>query len=122
MHFVDLYRFIISQYTTQKHKIFVFYVHVTVHRNKFLFNKIKQTHLFPKFIFVEKLYMFRAVPVPIIRSFPLTFGTGICQQTCMTYNSAERTVEDPEDGQRNCPKHLEFLDKNELEKLVRLLV
>jgi hypothetical protein len=28
----------------------------------------------------------------------------------------------PDDGQRNCPKHLEFLDKNKFGKLVRLLV
>jgi hypothetical protein len=28
----------------------------------------------------------------------------------------------PDDGQRNCPKHLDFLDKNKLGKLVRLLV
>jgi len=28
-------------------------------------------HLFPKFIFVKKFYKFRAVPLPIIRSFPL---------------------------------------------------
>jgi hypothetical protein len=26
-----------------------FYVHVTVHRNKFLYNKTKQMHQFPKF-------------------------------------------------------------------------
>ena len=28
----------------------------------------------------------------------------------------------PDDGQRNCPKHVEFLDKNKSGKLVRLLV
>jgi hypothetical protein len=28
----------------------------------------------------------------------------------------------PDDGQRNCPKHVEFLDKNKFGKLVRLLV
>jgi hypothetical protein len=27
----------------------------------------------------------------------------------------------PDDGQRNCPKHVEFLDKNKFRKLVRLL-
>jgi len=27
----------------------VFYVHVTVHRNKFLYNKTKQMHQFPTF-------------------------------------------------------------------------
>jgi len=49
-----------------------FYVHVTVHRNKFIFNKTnRRTHQFPKFIFVKKLYMFQAVSLPIIRSSPL---------------------------------------------------
>ena len=28
----------------------------------------------------------------------------------------------PDDGQRNCPKHVEFIDKNKFGKLVRLLV
>jgi hypothetical protein len=28
----------------------------------------------------------------------------------------------PDDGQRNCPKHVEFLDKNKFGKLVRLVV
>jgi hypothetical protein len=28
----------------------------------------------------------------------------------------------PDDGQRNYPKHIEFLDKNEFGKLVRLLI
>jgi hypothetical protein len=28
----------------------------------------------------------------------------------------------PDDGQRNCPKRVEFLDKNKFVKLVRLLV
>jgi hypothetical protein len=50
---------------------FFCYVHVTVHRNKFLFNKTNRHTNFPKFIFVKKLYMFRAVPLPIARSFPL---------------------------------------------------
>jgi hypothetical protein len=28
----------------------------------------------------------------------------------------------PDDGQRNCPKHVELLEKNKFGKLVRLLV
>ena len=47
------------------------YVLVTVHRNKFLFNKTNRSNNFSKFIFVKELYMFRAVPLPIIRSSPL---------------------------------------------------
>jgi len=40
----------------------------------------------------------------------------------MTYTSAECTVKTADDGQRNCPKHVEFLDKNKFGKLVLLLV
>jgi hypothetical protein len=42
-----------------------FYIRVTVHRNKLLYNKANQMHQFPTGM---KLYMFRAVPLPIIRS------------------------------------------------------
>jgi len=45
-----------------------------------------------------------------------------CQQTCMTYTIAVRTVkETTDDGQRNCPKHVEFYSKNKFEKLVHLV-
>ena len=43
------------------------------------------------------------------------------QQTCMTYTYccvySEKT---PDDGQRNCPKHVEIHFKNNSEKLVHL--
>ena len=32
-----------------------------------------------------------------------------------------RTVKTPDDGERNCPKHVEFYPKNEFEKLVLLV-
>jgi len=45
-----------------------------------------------------------------------------CQQTCMTYTTAVCTVNrTPYDGQRNCPKHVEFHSKNKFEKLVHLV-
>ena len=47
--------------------------------------------------------MFQAVPLSIIRSFPL-----YAQQT-------------PDDGQGNCLKHVEFYSKNKFEKLVHLV-
>jgi hypothetical protein len=37
----------------------------------FRFNKTNRRTNFPRLFFVKKLYMFRAVPLPIIRSFPL---------------------------------------------------
>ena len=44
-----------------------------------------------------------------------------CQQTCMTYTIAVCTVKTPDDGQRNCRKHVEFHSKNKFEKLVHLV-
>jgi len=40
----------------------------------------------------------------------------------MTYTTAVYTVKTPDDGQRNCPKHVEFYSNNKCEKLVHLLV
>ena len=89
-------------------------------------------HLFLKFIFGEKLYMFRTVPLSIIRSFSL-----YSQQWYMSYRFADslRAVskpvwyipllwvqwKTPDDGQRNCLKHVEFYSKNKFEKLVHLV-
>ena len=44
------------------------------------------------------------------------------QQTCMTYTIALCVQwKTPGDGQRNCPKHVEFYSKNKFEKLVHLV-
>ena len=43
---------------------------MTVHRNKFLYNKTNRRTNFQIYS-GTKLYMLRAVPLPIIRSFPL---------------------------------------------------
>ena len=73
--------------------------------------------------------MFRTVPLSIIKSFSLhtqqwcmsyrcadSLRAGAnavsCQQTCMTYNIAVCTVKSPDDGQRNCPKHVDFSFQN----------
>jgi len=39
----------------------------------------------------------------------------------MTYTIAVCTVKTPVDGQRNCPKHVEFYSKNKFEKLVLIV-
>ena len=39
----------------------------------------------------------------------------------MTYIITVYTVKNPDDGQRNCPKHVEFYSKNKFEKLVHLV-
>jgi len=41
------------------------------YRMELLLNKTNKTHEFHKFYFVKKLYMFRAFPLPVIRSFLL---------------------------------------------------
>jgi len=38
-------------------------------------------------------------------------------QTCMTYTGPNVQLKTPDDGQRNCPKHVEFLDKNKFGKI-----
>ena len=105
-------------------------------------------HQFLKCIFGMKLYMFQRVSLSIIRNFSLytqqrdmsyifvdslRAGSGrksisslillaSCQQTCMTYTNAVCTVKKtPDDGQRNCPKHVEFHSKDKFEKLVHLV-
>jgi len=39
----------------------------------------------------------------------------------MTYTIAVCTVKTPDDGRRNCPKHVEFYSENKFEKLVHLV-
>ena len=102
-------------------------------------NKTNSMHWFLKFIFGIKLYMFQTVLLSIIRSFSL-----YTQQWYMSYSlragsrqlqfhpdparklSANLYVllcvqwKIPDDGQRNCLKHVEFYFKNKFEKLVHL--
>jgi len=39
----------------------------------------------------------------------------------MTYTIAVYSEKTPDDGQRSCPKHVEFYSKNKFEKLVHLV-
>ena len=61
-----------------------------------------------------ELYMFRAISVSIIRS-PALYTQQYIQVMlfvqCWT----------PDDGQRDCPKYVEFHSKNKFEKLVHLV-
>ena len=88
--------------------------------------------------------MFQTVPLSIIRNFSLhtqqcymSYSSraaterncssvlillASCQQTCVTYTISVCTVKTtPDDGQRNCPKHVEFYSKNKFDKLVHLV-
>jgi len=82
-------------------------------------------HQFLRFIFGIKFYMFRTVPLSIIRSFSL-----YTQQWCMSYSLRADLYdiyhccvysEKTDGGQRNCPKHVEFYSRNKFEKLVHLV-
>ena len=88
--------------------------------------------------------MFRTVPLSIIRSFfHCKHNNGICHRRLLTAcdqdqdgtGSCTQAVSKPvlhvpllcvqwrtpDDGQRNCPKYIEFHSKNKSEKLVRLV-
>ena len=92
--------------------------------------------------FIIKIYMFRRVSLSIIRSSSLytqqwytsykfadSFPAGSgrppwsCSQALWHTSIPLLCVQwkTPDDGQRNCPKHVEFYSKNEIEKLVHLV-
>jgi len=106
-------------------------------------------HSFHKFILAKrmKLYMFRAVPLPIIRSsftvhLALVYVIQVWRQLSNRagiYPGPARKLSSnlydiyqcqvygewtPDDGQRNCPKHVELhsFSQNKFVKLVHLLV
>jgi len=100
-----------------------FYVHVTVHRNEFLFNKTNRRTNFSKLIFVKKLYMFRAVLLPIFRSFPLYIRHWYMSSSlrdiyqCRKYSGELLMM-----GRGTARNMQSFLTKINLEKLVRLVL
>jgi len=86
-----------------------------------------------------KLYMFRTVPFSIIRSFSLythqwymsyRFADSLRAGSGRSFWSCSQAVwhipllclqwKTPDDGKRNCPKHVEFYSKNKFEKLGHL--
>jgi hypothetical protein len=78
-----------------------------------------------------KLYMFQRVPLSIIRSFSLHTQQWYMSYSCRAAAAVYKPVwhipllsvqwTTPDDGQRNCPKHVEFHSKIKFEKLVRLV-
>ena len=84
-------------------------------------------HNFCKFVFGIKLYMFRTVPLSIIRNFftvqtAVVYVIQVCWQQavwhtpllCVQWKTAD-------DGRKNCPKHVEFYSKNKFRKTVHLV-
>jgi hypothetical protein len=64
-----------------------------------------------------ELYMFQRVSLSIIRSLALYTQQQVYVIQVMLYVQCYT----PDDGQRNCPKHVEFYSKNKFEKLVHLI-
>jgi len=72
--------------------------------------------------------MFRTVPLSIIRSFSLytqhwvrTFRPDPARKLYDIYHCCVYSEKSPDDGQSNCPKHVEFYSKNKFGKLVHLV-
>ena len=96
-------------------------------------------HQLLKFIFGIKLYTFRTVPVSIIRSLALytkqyVYVIQVVLTAVLRPDPARKLSANlydipllcvqwktPDDGQRNCPKYVEFYSKNKFEKLVHLV-
>ena len=96
--------------------------------------------LISQLFFVKKLYVFRAFLCPSSGVFHCTFSTGICHgglmtsfkydqvvleschQTCMTYTSAEYTVENSWWWAEEMPETRRVSWQNKFGKLVRLFV
>jgi hypothetical protein len=102
--------------------------HVTVHRDMWPcivtnFLTIKPTRCtdFSKLYFGMKLYTFRTVSLSIIRSYSLYTQQRYVIQVCRQIPLLSVQWITPDDGQRNCPKQVEFHFQNKFEKLVHLV-
>jgi len=74
--------------------------------------------------------MFQTVSLSIIRSFSLytqqwyisySLRPDPARKLYDIYHCCVYSEKIPDDGQRNCPKHVEFYSKNKFEKLVHLV-
>ena len=124
-----------------------FEVHVTVHRDKFLIIKPTRCNNFSNLFLEWNSTCFGQFLCPSSGVFHCTHSNGICHTSLLTaceldrngtavpYWSRPKGVskpvwhipllciqwKTPDDGQRNCPKHVEFHSKNKFEKLVHLV-
>ena len=85
-------------------------VHVTVDRNKFIFNKNNRRTIFSKFIFVKKFYMFRGSPPAHHQEFS-TVNSALVYVLQVWWHTPEPNV------QWRTPDDVEFLDKNKFGKI-----
>ena len=73
----------------------------------------QQDLLIIQIYYILKLYMFRASSLPIIWSFLLYIPSWLCFEAVTknlheTYQCQMYSKKTPDDGQRRCPKHVEF--------------
>jgi len=117
--------------------------HVTVHRDKFLIIELNRCTNFSNLFLEWNSTCFRQLLCPSPGVFHCTHSNGISHTGLLTaceqdqdvpYRSCSQAVskpawlipllcvqwKTPDDGQRNCPKHVEFHSKNKFEKLVHL--
>ena len=80
-------------------KNLLFYIYMTVHRSKFLFNKTNRCTNFQNLFCQETLRV--------------SGSSSAHHQEFSTVHIPAPNVQwqTPDDGHRNCPKHVEFLDK-----------
>jgi len=79
-------------------------------------------HYFLKFIFgIKTLHVSDSSSAHHQEFFHCTHSNGICHTACEHLLSLCVQLKIPDDGQRNCPKHVEFYSKNKFEKLVHLV-
>jgi len=89
---------------------------------QFSYNKPTRCTNFSNLFLEGKSTCFGQFLCPSSGVFHCTHSNGICQQRCVTYTTAVCTVKKiPDDGQRNCPKHVEFPSKNKFVKLAHLV-
>jgi len=123
----------------------VFVVHVTVHRDTFLIIKPIKYNNFSNLFLEQNSTCFGQFLCPLSVVFHCTHSNGMCHTGLLTacervqdgtFWSCSEAVskpvwhipllcvqwKTPDDGQRNCPKHVEFRSKNKFEKLVHVVV
>ena len=92
-------------------------------------NKTKEMHQFLKCIFGIKLHMFRTGFLSIIGSLVLyteqqVYVIQVMLTACYNLYDIHQLLciqyQTPDDGQKTCPKHVQFYSKNKFEKLVHL--
>ena len=101
--------------------IILFYIHVTVHRAKFLITKPTRCNKFSNLFLEWNSTCFGQFLSPSLGVFHCTHSSGICHTGLLTYTIAVCTVKNSWWWQRNCPKHVDFHSNNKFEKLVHLV-